>query len=90
MCIRDRYVINGNYSGSASFATSLANVETHARRATELDPSLAEPHAGDVARLAALAFARGEALAPERVEPAYLRDNVALTIAEQQALRASR
>ena len=48
------------------------------------------PHAGDVARLAALAFARGEALAPERVEPAYLRDNVALTIAEQRALRASR
>lgn len=48
------------------------------------------PHAADIARLAALAFARGEALAPERVEPAYLRDNVALTIAEQQALRASR
>ena len=48
------------------------------------------PHAADVARLAAPAFARGEALAPERVEPAYLRDNVALTIAEQQALRASR
>jgi tRNA threonylcarbamoyladenosine biosynthesis protein TsaB len=48
------------------------------------------PHAGDVARLAARAFARGEALPPERVEPAYLRDNVALTIAEQQALRASR
>jgi tRNA threonylcarbamoyladenosine biosynthesis protein TsaB len=48
------------------------------------------PRAGDVARLAAHAFARGEALPPERVEPAYLRDNVALTLAEQQALRASR
>lgn len=48
------------------------------------------PHAGDVARLGALAFARGEAIAPERIEPAYLRNNVALTIAEQQALRASR
>ena len=48
------------------------------------------PHAADVARLAAAAFARGEALAAERVEPAYLRDNVALTIAEQKALRASR
>src|SRR5690606_2310664 len=34
------------------------------------------PHAADVARLGALAFARGEALPPERVEPAYLRDNV--------------
>jgi tRNA threonylcarbamoyladenosine biosynthesis protein TsaB len=48
------------------------------------------PHAGDVARLAALAFARGEAMAPDRIEPAYLRDNVALTLVEQQALRDSR
>ena len=48
------------------------------------------PHAADVARLGALAFARGEAIAPERLEPAYLRDNVALTLAQQQALRAER
>ena len=48
------------------------------------------PHAADVARLGALAYARGEAIAPERIEPAYLRNNVALTIAEQQALRAAR
>ena len=48
------------------------------------------PHAADVARLAAMAYERGEALAPELVEPAYLRNNVALTIAEQQALRDSR
>jgi tRNA threonylcarbamoyladenosine biosynthesis protein TsaB len=48
------------------------------------------PHAADVARLAALAYARGEALAPERVGPAYLRNHVALTLAEQQALRAGR
>lgn len=48
------------------------------------------PHAGDVARLAAMAFARGEAVAPERLEPAYLRDKVALTLGEQQALRAAR
>jgi tRNA threonylcarbamoyladenosine biosynthesis protein TsaB len=48
------------------------------------------PHAADVARLGALALARGEAIAPERIEPAYLRNNVALTIAEQQALRATR
>ncbi|MGH8084803.1 MAG: tRNA (adenosine(37)-N6)-threonylcarbamoyltransferase complex dimerization subunit type 1 TsaB [Lysobacter sp.] len=48
------------------------------------------PHAGDVARLAAIAFARGEAFAPERVEPAYLRNNVALTSREQQALRDAR
>ena len=48
------------------------------------------PHAADVARLAASAFARGEALPPERAEPAYLRNNVALTLLEQQALRDSR
>ncbi|HRP71543.1 MAG TPA: tRNA (adenosine(37)-N6)-threonylcarbamoyltransferase complex dimerization subunit type 1 TsaB [Luteimonas sp.] len=48
------------------------------------------PRAADVARLGALAFARGEAIAPERLEPAYLRDNVALTLAQQQALRAER
>ena len=48
------------------------------------------PHANDVARLGALAFVRGEAVAPECIEPAYLRNNVALTTAEQQALRASR
>lgn len=48
------------------------------------------PRAREVARLAAQAFARGEALPPERVEPAYLRDNVALTLEQQQALRADR
>ncbi|MDR0183425.1 tRNA (adenosine(37)-N6)-threonylcarbamoyltransferase complex dimerization subunit type 1 TsaB [Lysobacter arvi] len=48
------------------------------------------PHAADVARLAAKAFARGEAVAAERVEPAYLRNNVALTLKEQQALRDSK
>jgi tRNA threonylcarbamoyladenosine biosynthesis protein TsaB len=41
------------------------------------------PRAAAIARLAAAAFARGEAIAPERLEPAYLRDKVALTLAEQ-------
>lgn len=64
--------------------------------ATRLAPLLAQvdaqalPHAAQVARLAAAAFARGEAVPPERIEPAYLRNNVALTLAEQQALRESR
>ena len=48
------------------------------------------PHAADVARLAAHAFARGEGVAPERAEPAYLRDNVALTLVEQAAARKAR
>ncbi|TBR11935.1 MAG: tRNA (adenosine(37)-N6)-threonylcarbamoyltransferase complex dimerization subunit type 1 TsaB [Lysobacter sp.] len=63
-----------------------ANLADHLEH---VDPD-ALPHAADVARLGADAFARGEALAPERVEPAYLRNNVALTLIEQQALRASR
>lgn len=45
------------------------------------------PHAADVARLGALAYARGEAVAPELAEPAYLRNNVALTLVEQRALK---
>lgn len=58
-------------------------------RFASIDPA-ALPHAAAVARLAAKAFARGEAVAPEFAEPAYLRNNVALTIAEQQALRSAR
>ena len=52
--------------------------------------ALALPHAADVARLAAPAFARGEGVAPERLEPAYLRNDVSLTLAQQQALRDGR
>ncbi|MHC9086802.1 tRNA (adenosine(37)-N6)-threonylcarbamoyltransferase complex dimerization subunit type 1 TsaB [Luteimonas sp. RIT-PG2_3] len=48
------------------------------------------PHAADVARLAAAAFARGEAVAAEQLAPAYLRDNVALTLVEQHALREAK
>ncbi|MCL7713381.1 tRNA (adenosine(37)-N6)-threonylcarbamoyltransferase complex dimerization subunit type 1 TsaB [Stenotrophomonas mori] len=48
------------------------------------------PRASDVLKIAVPAFARGGGIAPERVQPAYLRDNVALTLVEQQALRASR
>ncbi|HEY4582548.1 MAG TPA: tRNA (adenosine(37)-N6)-threonylcarbamoyltransferase complex dimerization subunit type 1 TsaB [Lysobacter sp.] len=48
------------------------------------------PHAADVARLGARAFAAGAAIAPELIEPAYLRNNVAMTLAEQQAFRESK
>lgn len=41
------------------------------------------PHAADVAELAVAAFLRGEAKPPEHIQPAYLRDKVALTLAEQ-------
>ena len=45
------------------------------------------PHAADLARLAVVAFEQGGAVAADAVEPAYLRNNVALTLVEQQALR---
>jgi tRNA threonylcarbamoyladenosine biosynthesis protein TsaB len=48
------------------------------------------PHAADVVRLAHAALLRGESVAPEKLEPAYLRNQVALTLVQQQALRASR
>jgi tRNA threonylcarbamoyladenosine biosynthesis protein TsaB len=47
------------------------------------------PHAADVARLGALAWERGEAIAADRLEPAYLRDKVALTLDEQKQHQAA-
>ncbi len=58
-------------------------------RLSSLDAQ-ALPRAADVLKIAVPAFMRGEGMAPELVQPAYLRDNVALTLVEQQALRASR
>lgn len=52
--------------------------------------ALALPRASDVLALAVPAFQRGEGVAPELVEPAYLRNNVALTLVEQQAARAAK
>ncbi len=45
------------------------------------------PHAADIAALAALAYDRGEAIAPDLLQPAYLRNKVALTLLEQHAAR---
>ena len=56
-------------------------------RFTRIDAN-ALPHAADVAKLASATFARGELVAPEFAEPAYLRNNVALTLEQQKALRA--
>lgn len=54
-----------------------------------LGPALASvdaealPHAADIARIALAAYARGEALAADQLEPAYLRDKVAQTLIER-------
>jgi tRNA threonylcarbamoyladenosine biosynthesis protein TsaB len=68
--------------GTGFAASEGALAESLAARLVSCDP-VALPHAGDLAQLGAIAFARGEAVAPDRVEPAYLRDKVALTLAEQ-------
>lgn len=73
----------GFAAGDGALATRLAG------RLARVDAG-ALPRAADLARLAALATARGDLLAPEQVEPAYLRNQVALTLAEQQALRDAR
>lgn len=41
------------------------------------------PHAADLARLAVRDFHRGLAVPADRIEPAYLRNKVALTLSEQ-------
>ena len=48
------------------------------------------PHAADVARLGAAAWTRGEAIAADALEPAYLRNKVALTLDEQAQARAAK
>jgi len=62
------------------------------RLADQLDgvDAQALPRASDVLALAVPMYERGEVMAPERVEPAYLRNNVALTLVEQQAARAAK
>ncbi|MEO7478576.1 MAG: tRNA (adenosine(37)-N6)-threonylcarbamoyltransferase complex dimerization subunit type 1 TsaB [Lysobacteraceae bacterium] len=72
--------------GSGFSAIDGALVNALGDRLLRCDPA-ALPHAADVARLGARAFANGEAVAPEKLEPAYLRNNVALTLVEQQAAR---
>ncbi|MEJ1096952.1 MULTISPECIES: tRNA (adenosine(37)-N6)-threonylcarbamoyltransferase complex dimerization subunit type 1 TsaB [unclassified Pseudoxanthomonas] len=88
------YVLAGDDQDWSGVGTGFAAAEEHlqarlAERFIHIDAT-ALPRAAHLARLAAQAFVRGEAVAPEWVEPAYLRNNVALTLEEQKALRASR
>ena len=88
------YVLAGEARGWLGVGTGFAAGDGVLRtrlhdRLAYVDPA-ALPHAADLARLAVQAHARGEAVAPERVEPAYLRNNVALKLDEQKALRQAR
>ncbi|MBL8517513.1 MAG: tRNA (adenosine(37)-N6)-threonylcarbamoyltransferase complex dimerization subunit type 1 TsaB [Betaproteobacteria bacterium] len=48
------------------------------------------PSAREVATLALRIFARGEAVSPEQALPLYIRDKVAMTIAERNALKSAK
>ena len=50
----------------------------------------AMPHALALLRLAPAQWARGQALAPENVQPLYIREKVAQTTAEREAIKASK
>ena len=50
----------------------------------------AMPHALALLRLAPAQWASGKAVAPEHVQPLYIRDKVAQTTAEREAIKASK
>jgi tRNA threonylcarbamoyladenosine biosynthesis protein TsaB len=74
------HVVDGVGSGFAALGGAL--VARFGDRLRHFDAG-ALPHAADLARLAVAAHARGDAIAADLLEPAYLRDKVALTLAEQ-------
>lgn len=74
-------------AGSGFAAQEGALASSLAAQFDQIDAA-ALPRAADIATLAAAAYLRGESVAPERLEPAYLRNTVALTLVEQQALRS--
>ncbi len=70
--------VGGDWYGAGSGWESYA-AELSARCAipeTDCLPGW-QPHAGDVARLAAIRYEAGGAISPEHASPVYLRDNVA-------------
>ncbi|WP_342317036.1 tRNA (adenosine(37)-N6)-threonylcarbamoyltransferase complex dimerization subunit type 1 TsaB [Lysobacter sp. FW306-1B-D06B] len=90
----DSVVVPGDESGWFGVGTGFGAAENAlsqrlSSRFASIDATQL-PHAADIARLAVKAYARGEAVPAERIEPAYLRNNVALTLREQQALREAK
>ncbi len=84
--LADRSMARWTGLGTGFSAADGALATRLAAHLADHDPT-AMPQAADLARLAAKAHARGEAIPADRIEPAYLRDRVALTLAEQRAAR---
>ncbi|MFC5481001.1 tRNA (adenosine(37)-N6)-threonylcarbamoyltransferase complex dimerization subunit type 1 TsaB [Massilia suwonensis] len=57
--------------------------------AQQLDAAIV-PHARDLARIGAAAFAAGQAVPAAQAQPLYLRNKVAYTSAERQAINAAK
>jgi len=71
----------------SGFAAANGIIKTRMQAHLSSVDSQALPRASDVLKLALPAFMRGEGMAPEQVQAAYLRNNVALTLSEQHARR---
>lgn len=80
----------GAFGVGTGFAAEAGALATRLGLPPAAVDATALPHAGDCARLAAVAFARGEGMPAEQLEPAYLRNQVALTLEQQHAARAER
>ncbi|PPU76879.1 MULTISPECIES: tRNA (adenosine(37)-N6)-threonylcarbamoyltransferase complex dimerization subunit type 1 TsaB [Xanthomonas] len=94
VCAPDALAVPDTAARMAGVGTGFAAADAllqqrFATRLTSVDAT-GLPRAADLLTLAVPALQRGEGVAPERVEPAYLRDNVALTLVEQQAARAAK
>lgn len=76
----------------SAVGTGWGRYEAELRQAVGVDlariDAAALPHAEDALVLAVPEFAAGRAMSADALAPAYLRDRVALTLAEQAALRA--
>jgi tRNA threonylcarbamoyladenosine biosynthesis protein TsaB len=81
--------LHGRVSGAVSvIGTGWSSYRDAIEKALPAPPRWAEgerhPQAADIARIAAPLAAAGQGVAAERVLPVYLRDKVALTLAEQR------
>ena len=74
-------------AGSGFAAYGVALQARYANHLAELRPDL-HPHARDIASLAADRVRAGLAVPAEQAHPIYLRDRVALTVSERQAIKA--
>jgi len=79
---------DGWHGVGSGFAANDGALHTRLHHRFAAIDATALPRAGALARLAVRDVACGAAIAPEQLEPAYLRNQVALTLAEQQAARA--